>query len=135
MFWWDLFSISEVILFYLVGVPSLYSESDVQAPIRQEMIFSKTSYRMQHYIYIMPKITKILNEILEVQWKWSHLDLKRWFTGEIKIRPAILSNWRTFESNWLDIESQIINLTQYSPITQNPGSNFSSASDSNFRSK
>ena len=38
--------------------------------------------------------------------KWSHFDLKSWVTGGSKIRPGIPSNWRLFESNWLDIESQ-----------------------------
>ena len=49
--------------------------------------------------------------------KWSHFDLKSWVTGGTKIRPGIPSN-----------------LTQvfYSPITRNPGSNFSSISDSTF---
>ena len=42
--------------------------------------------------------------------KWSHFDLKSWVTGGTKIRPGIPSNWKLFESNWLDIESQIDNL-------------------------
>ena len=41
--------------------------------------------------------------------KWSHFDLKSWVTGGTKIRPGIPSNWRIFESNWLDIESQFWN--------------------------
>ena len=49
-----------------------------------------------------------------LHWKkiCSHSDLKSWVTDETKIRPGILSNWRIFESNWLDIESQF-KLTQY----------------------
>ena len=43
--------------------------------------------------------------------KWSHFDLKNWVTGATKIQPRILSNWRIFESNWLDIESLIDNST------------------------
>ena len=43
--------------------------------------------------------------------KWSHFDLKSWVTGGTKIWPGIPNNWRIFESNWLDIESQIDNLT------------------------
>ena len=42
--------------------------------------------------------------------KWSHFDLKNWVTGGTKIWPGIPSNWRIFESNWFDIESQIDNL-------------------------
>ena len=38
--------------------------------------------------------------------KWTHFDLKRWVTGGTKIWPGIPSNSRTFESNWLDIDSQ-----------------------------
>ena len=64
--------------------------------------------------------------------KWSHFDLKSWVTGRNKIRPGIPSNWRILESidsilrviqNWLAISSQ---------FDSNPGSNFSSASDSTF---
>ena len=111
--------------------------------------------------------------------KSSHFDLRSWVTWGTKIRLGIPSNWRIFESNWLNIESQIestlrvklnqhwesnwiniesqidsilrVNLNwlniesqfeltlniktiwlKYSPITRNPGSNFSSASDSTF---
>ena len=47
-----------------------------------------------------------------------------WSLKEIRRIPR---NWRIFESNWLDIESQIVNLTlnvesiwlKYSPITRN----------------
>ena len=39
--------------------------------------------------------------------KWSHFDLKSWVTGGTQIRPGIPRNWRIFESNWLDIESQL----------------------------
>ena len=38
--------------------------------------------------------------------KWSHFDLKNWVTGGTKIRPGNPSNWRIFETNWLDIASQ-----------------------------
>ena len=64
--------------------------------------------------------------------KWSHFDLKSWVTGGSKIRPGIPTNWRIFESNWLDIESQLSIWLKNSPITWNPRSNFSSASDSTF---
>ena len=64
--------------------------------------------------------------------KLSHLDLKSWVTGGTTIRPGILSNLKLFESIWLNIES--IEL-KYFPITRNPGSNFSSASDSTFKVK
>ena len=37
---------------------------------------------------------------------------KIWVTSRTKILAGIPSNWRIFESNWLDIESQIVNLTQ-----------------------
>ena len=49
-----------------------------------------------------------------MHWKknnWSHFDLKSRVTGGTKIRPEIPGNWRIFESNWVDIESQIVNLT------------------------
>ena len=43
---------------------------------------------------------------------------KSWVTGGTKFRPGIPSNWRIFESYWLDIESQMdsilrVNLTRY----------------------
>ena len=38
--------------------------------------------------------------------KLSHFDLKSWVTGGTKIRYGIPSNWKIFESKWLDIESQ-----------------------------
>ena len=38
--------------------------------------------------------------------KSSHFELKSWVTGSNKIRLGIPCNWRIFESNWLDIESQ-----------------------------
>ena len=38
--------------------------------------------------------------------KMSHFYLKSWVSGGTKIRPGIPSNWRIFESNWLDIERQ-----------------------------
>ena len=51
--------------------------------------------------------------------KWSHFDLKNWVTSGSKIWPGIPSNFRIFESNWLDIESNWqfdsqyrVNLTQ-----------------------
>ena len=45
-----------------------------------------------------------------IHWKkWSHFDLKIWVTDRTKIiQPGIPSNWRTFEWNRLDIESQTI---------------------------
>ena len=46
---------------------------------------------------------------------YSHFDLESWVTGGTKIWPGIPNNWRIFESNWLDIESQIVNLTQIFP--------------------
>ena len=51
---------------------------------------------------------KELREFL-LHWKkkWSHFDQKSWVTGRTKIWPGIPSNWRIFESNWLDIESQL----------------------------
>ena len=39
--------------------------------------------------------------------KWSHFDLKSWVTGGTKIWSGIPSYWRLFDSNWLDIESQV----------------------------
>ena len=50
--------------------------------------------------------------------KLSHFDLKNWVTGGTKIRYDVPNNWRIFESNWLDIESQIdsilrVKLTRY----------------------
>ena len=39
--------------------------------------------------------------------KLSHFDTKSWITGGTKIRPGKVSNWRIFQSNWLNIESQI----------------------------
>ena len=38
--------------------------------------------------------------------KWNYFDLKSWVTVGTKFRPEILSNWRIFELNWHDIESQ-----------------------------
>ena len=45
---------------------------------------------------------------LEMHWRneCSHLDLKSKVTGGTKIRQWIQSNWRIFESNWYDIETQ-----------------------------
>ena len=55
-----------------------------------------------------------------IHWKkkWSHFDLKNWVTGGTKIRPGILSTWRIFESNWLDVERKFdsilrVNLIRY----------------------
>ena len=47
--------------------------------------------------------------------KLSQFDQKSWVTGGTKIRPRIPSNWKIVESNWLDIESQIVrvNLTHF----------------------
>ena len=42
---------------------------------------------------------------------WSHFDLKSWVSGGTKIRPGISSNWRIFESNWLDMLR--VKLTRY----------------------
>ena len=49
---------------------------------------------------------------VEIHWKkkWSHFYLKSWVTRGTKIWPWIPSNWRIFELNWLNIESQIVNL-------------------------
>ena len=49
----------------------------------------------------------LLLEGLHWKKKWSHFDLKSRVTCGSKILPGIPSNWRMFESNWLDIESQI----------------------------
>ena len=62
---------------------------------------------------------KISLTCLNVSWlhwkkKWSYFDLKSGVTGGTKIRPGIPSNWRIFESNWLDIESQFKNLLSIS---------------------
>ena len=51
--------------------------------------------------------TKIMKLIFQHWKKWSHFDLKIWVTGGTKIGTRIPSNWKIFESNWLDIESQI----------------------------
>ena len=50
--------------------------------------------------------------------KWSHFDLKSWVTGETKIWPGIPSDWRIFESNWLDIESKFANWGFLKSITE-----------------
>ena len=62
--------------------------------------------------YIVNIFTQ-LNKSVAIHWrkKWSHFDLKSWVAGGTKIKPGILNNWWIFESNWLDIESQIDNLT------------------------
>ena len=39
--------------------------------------------------------------------KLSHLDIKSWVSCGTKIRPGKVGDWRIFESNWLNIESQI----------------------------
>ena len=70
-----------------------------------------------------------LKEKMESFWpkKLSHF-------SELKFGPKIPSNWRIFESNWLDIESQFYpNILQL--LMQNSGSNFSSASDTTFKVK
>ena len=43
-----------------------------------------------------------------IHWnqKMSHFDLKSWVIDGTKIPLGITSNWRIFESKWLDIESQ-----------------------------
>ena len=51
--------------------------------------------------------------------KLSHFDIKSWVTCGTKIRPGKVGNWRIFESNWLNIKSQIdstlrVKLTQHS---------------------
>ena len=69
------------------------------------------------YIISRSNISKLGPEYssksLLMHWKkkWSHVDLKSWVTGVTKIWPRIPSNWRIFESNWLDIENQIDILT------------------------
>ena len=40
-------------------------------------------------------------------------DIKSWVTSGTKIRPGIPSNWKIFQSNWLDIESQSHMDSQY----------------------
>ena len=66
--------------------------------------------------------------------KSSHFDLKNWVTGGTKIQPGIPSNWKIFESNCIVNLSFIIESIwlRYPSITRNPGSNFSSTSDSTF---
>ena len=50
--------------------------------------------------------------------KWDHFDLKSWVIAGTKIRQRIPSNWRIFEWNWIDIESQIdSNILQLLRIT------------------
>ena len=48
----------------------------------------------------------------------SHFDIKSWVTCRTKIRPGKVGNYRIFESNWLNIKSQIdstlkVKLTQH----------------------
>ena len=52
--------------------------------------------------------SRLENDSNWVHWKkkWCQFDLKSWVTGGTKIRTWIPSNWRIFESSWLDIESQ-----------------------------
>ena len=50
--------------------------------------------------------------------KWSFLELKSWVTSGTNIRHGIPSNWRIFELNWLDIESQFANWILVPPVTQ-----------------
>ena len=76
--------------------------------------FAKNSRVLRRYMdqsYVSSK-----KEIKILKWKsslkqkkWSHFDLKNWVTGGTKIRPGIPSNWRIFESNWLDIEKEFLN--------------------------
>ena len=93
-----------------------------------------------HYRYKIndPWMRNMPNSFVALKEKMSHFDLKSWVTAcGTKIRSGILSNLRI---NWLDIKSQLTLIIEsiwlkYSPITLNPGSNFSSASDSTFKSK
>ena len=39
--------------------------------------------------------------------KLNNFDIKSWVTCGTKIRPGKVGNWRIFESNWLNIKSQI----------------------------
>ena len=62
------------------------------------------------YASFLFRLEQQLNIIIPIQSsarkKLSHFDLKNWIPGGIKIRPEIPSNWRIFESNWPDVESQ-----------------------------
>ena len=65
---------------------------------------------------VHPKI--VVEGLFTERKKWSHFDLKSWVTGGTKIRSGIPSNWRIFESNWFDIQSQTdsifrVKLTRY----------------------
>ena len=64
------------------------------------IVFFFSIYSLHHILFHYS-----LKENMESFWpkKLSH-----WRT---KIRPGIQNNWRILESNWLDIESQIVNLT------------------------
>ena len=57
-------------------------------------------------------LARLVPSLVHWKKKWSHFDLKSWVTGVTIIQPGVPSNWRIFESNWLDIESQF-ELTQY----------------------
>ena len=57
--------------------------------------------------YFKTRRDKLVQYRLHWTKKRSHFDLKSWVTGGTKIQPGIPSNWRIFESNWLDIECQI----------------------------
>ena len=69
--------------------------------------------------------------------KISHFDPKSWVTWGTKIRPSKVGNWRIFESNWLNIKSQIdsalrVKLTQH---WESNWLNIESQTDSTLRVK
>ena len=74
--------------------------------------------RLMYWEDLSACYSKSANRLPSLQWiagfqtmkeKWSHFDLKSWVTGETIIRPGIPSNWRIFDSNWLNIEGQFQN--------------------------
>ena len=60
----------------------------------------------------------VMSASYDTQKKLSHFDLKSWVTCRTKIQSGKVGNWRIFESNWLNIKSQIdstlrVKLTQH----------------------
>ena len=80
------------------------------------ILLSRTDQEDQVSIRLSVRLSSRCPFLRTLKKKMESFWPKSWVTRGIKIRPGIPSNWRTFESNWLDIESQIDNLNQIDSI-------------------
>ena len=116
LFCWRWYLHSKIILTILypiektiedAGCSTWYSHMNVQFPVQ-----------------LFCSISLLILVLFTLKQKMKSFDLKSWVTGGTKIRPGIPSNWRIFESNWLDNESQFLNEWTLKFLGQN-GSIFS----------